>query len=260
MANELSFSYLTGQTIKALVWGKNRTTRWNGSAMVAPSTIADADWATGMVTMTEQATSDSTATGQYVGSLPFTGITGEHQVDYLLGASPTPGQERIGYQAADTQDIGGLGAEINANEAKIDAIGTVVTATIPAQISALETHGDSTWATATGFATSSALAAAVTKIDTIDGVVDAIRVDTGTTLPASISSVGGASAAEIWALAGAIDGKTPAQAMQIIAAAAAGKVSGAGTGTEVFKGLGGDTTRITVTVDDDGNRSEVTYG
>ena len=120
MANELGFSYLTGQTIKALVWGKNRTTRWNGTAMVAPSTIADVDWATGMVSMTEQATSNSTGTGQYVGSLPSTGIVGEHQVDYLLGAAPTPGQERIGYQAADTQDIGGL-----------------------------QTHGDSTWATAT---------------------------------------------------------------------------------------------------------------
>jgi hypothetical protein len=40
-------------------------------------------------------------------------------------------------------------------------------------------HGAGSWATATGFATSGALA-------TVDGIVDDILVDTGTTLPASI--------------------------------------------------------------------------
>lgn len=57
-----------------------------------------------------------------------------------------------------------------------------------------------------------------------------------------------------------VDGKTLQQALQIIAAAAIGKVSGAGTGTEVFVGMDGSTTRATVTVDVDGNRSGVTYG
>lgn len=56
-----------------------------------------------------------------------------------------------------------------------------------------------------------------------------------------------------------IDGKTVVESLQIIAATTAGKVSGAGTGTEVFKALDGATTRVTVTVDDDGNRSTVTY-
>lgn len=56
-----------------------------------------------------------------------------------------------------------------------------------------------------------------------------------------------------------VDGKTLPAAMQIIAAGVAGKVSGAGSGTEVFVGLDGLTTRITVTADSSGNRTEVTY-
>lgn len=104
MAGELGISYTTEQTVKALIWGADRGTRWNGSAMVAPSTISDAAWATGMVAMTELQNSDSTYTGQYKGDLPATGVTGEHQVDYLTGASPTVGQRRFGFQAVDTSN------------------------------------------------------------------------------------------------------------------------------------------------------------
>lgn len=57
-----------------------------------------------------------------------------------------------------------------------------------------------------------------------------------------------------------VDGKTLPAALQIIAAAAAGLVSGAGTGTEAFKGLDSVTTRLTVTVDASGNRTAITYG
>jgi hypothetical protein len=57
-----------------------------------------------------------------------------------------------------------------------------------------------------------------------------------------------------------IDGKSIQAALRIIAAACAGKVSGAGTGTEVFKGVDGSTTRVTVTVTEDGDRTGVSYG
>lgn len=50
---------------------------------------------------------------------------------------------------------------------------------------------------------------------------------------------------------------TAEQILRIIASALAGKVSGAGTGTETFKGLDGTTDRIVSTVDDDGNRTDV---
>ncbi len=56
-----------------------------------------------------------------------------------------------------------------------------------------------------------------------------------------------------------VDGKTLPAALQIIAAGVIGKISGAGTGTEIFVGLDGATTRATVTVDGSGNRTEVVY-
>lgn len=56
-----------------------------------------------------------------------------------------------------------------------------------------------------------------------------------------------------------IDGKTLRQTLQYIAASAAGLLSGAGTGTELFKGLDKSTSRLEATVDADGNRSAITY-
>lgn len=56
-----------------------------------------------------------------------------------------------------------------------------------------------------------------------------------------------------------VDGKALPVATQIMAAATIGIISGAGTGTEVFKGLDKTTTRATVTVDTSGNRSAITY-
>ncbi len=56
-----------------------------------------------------------------------------------------------------------------------------------------------------------------------------------------------------------IDGVAFRSAIQYVCASVIGKVSGAGTGTEIFKGLDGTTTRATVTVDSSGNRSNVVY-
>lgn len=88
-------------------------------------------------------------------------------------------------------------------------------------------------------ASGNALATA-TALATVDTVVDAIKVVTDA--------------------ANSLDGKTLQQALRIIAAATAGKISGAGTGTEVAKGLDGSTDRITATVDASGNRTAITYG
>jgi hypothetical protein len=59
--------------------------------------------------------------------------------------------------------------------------------------------------------------------------------------------------------ANTLDGKTLQQVLRYMAAAVAGKASGAGTGTETFKGLDGTTSRITATVDTDGNRTAIVY-
>lgn len=55
-----------------------------------------------------------------------------------------------------------------------------------------------------------------------------------------------------------VAGKTIAEALAIIGGSAGGVVSGAGTGTEVFKDFAGNTV-MTVTVDTDGNRTVVVY-
>lgn len=53
------------------------------------------------------------------------------------------------------------------------------------------------------------------------------------------------------------DGMTAEEVLRVIASVLAGKVSGAGTGTETFVGLDGTTNRVISTVDNDGNRSSV---
>jgi hypothetical protein len=52
-----------------------------------------------------------------------------------------------------------------------------------------------------------------------------------------------------------VDGKSIQAALRYIAAVVAGKLSGAGTGTETVKGLDGSTDRATFTVDASGNRT-----
>jgi hypothetical protein len=49
------------------------------------------------------------------------------------------------------------------------------------------------------------------------------------------------------------------QALRIVAAVLAGKISGAGSGIESFTGLDGSTSRVQVTADAAGNRTDVEY-
>ena len=74
------------------------------------------------------------------------------------------------------------------------------------------------------------------KIDTVDGIVDSILEDTGTTIPATITTID--------------------TLLDKMAPALIGTVTGAGTGTEVFV-YGGVT--ATYTVDASGNRTEVAF-
>jgi hypothetical protein len=63
----------------------------------------------------------------------------------------------------------------------------------------------------------------------------------------------------IYEVVESIDGKTSQQALQIMSAVLAGKVSGAGGNAETFLGLDGSTSRIVVNADSSGNRTAVTY-
>jgi hypothetical protein len=102
----------------------------------------------------------------------------------------------------------------------------------------------------------------------VDTEVAAIKAKTDN-LPASPAAVGSAmtltsgeresiAAAHLDLAAGVETGLTVRQAMRLVAAAAAGKLSGAGTTTVVVRNAVADSkNRITATVDDDGNRSAV---
>jgi len=73
------FNLTAGQTFYAELWGFDGK-RWNGAAMVAPSTIAVADWGVGMVTLSELLTSNGSHTGVYTFTAPGTLPKGSYLV------------------------------------------------------------------------------------------------------------------------------------------------------------------------------------
>ena len=110
----------------------------------------------------------------------------------------------------------------------------------------------------------------------VDTVVDAILVDTGTDIPNLIGDLNDLSQAEaetaVTAALNAYDsaaailaavietGLTLKNALRLIAASAAGKLSGAATATNTIRNaVADDKARIIATVDDDGNRTAITY-
>lgn len=131
MSNELILKLPdTGQTLKAIVWGQDHATRWNGTAFVSPSAIADADWATGMVAMTEQLTGSGTRTGTYVGDFPAAITTaGEYWCEFVAGDSPAPGQaarglQRIEWLGASAATLTGVQSAIGDLATAVDGLGS----------------------------------------------------------------------------------------------------------------------------------------
>jgi hypothetical protein len=184
------FNLTANSAFYAEIWDLAAGNRWNGTAMVAPGTIASSDWATGMTALSELLTSDSGNTGVYAFAAP----AGLPKGSYLVAVHSVNTFEPI-VNAAALMEFTYDGA---AEDASAKAV--------------------------VGAAISDAA------------------------LPTAILD-----------LAGAIDGKTLRQSLRYLAALLAGKVSGAGTGTETFMGLEGATNRVQVTVDATGNRSNVVY-
>lgn len=162
-------------------------------------------------------------------------------------------------------------------------------------LEALRNRGDAAWTTATGFSTldaagvRAAVGLAAANLDTqlaaLASALADIFADTGTDLPASLATIAGYIDTEIAAIKAKTDnlpaspaavgdiptasanaaavlastietGKTLVQALQIIAAAVAGNTNGtAGQNPEVFKGIDGSTTRLSVANDATGNRT-----
>jgi hypothetical protein len=131
--------------------------------------------------------------------------------------------------------------------------------------------------------------AVLAAVATVDSNVDAILEDTGTTLPATLATIAGYIDTEVAAIKAKTDnlpaapaatgdiptanqnadalldradamgtGLTLRKILRGIGAALLGKVSGAGTASIVFRDVNDSKNVITATVDEDGNRSDVT--
>jgi hypothetical protein len=94
-----------------------------------------------------------------------------------------------------------------------------------------------------------------TKINTIDGIVDAILVDTDTTIPGLIAALPSVAAILDDPVEGAI---TLRQALRVMLAYLAGRANGGGTATINFRDQANTKNRISMSVDSSGNRSAVT--
>jgi len=208
-------------------------------------------------------------------------------------------------QTGDTFALANGVAGFVAIDTVVDAVLVDTGTTLPASIAALPTAVENRTEMDSNSTQLTAIVADTNELQTdwanggrLDLIADAILVDTGTTIPALIGALENISAAEVnsqcdtaltdyagptktemdtaHALLATpaqvnaqvldvinvdtlVDGKTISVALAIIAAGVLGKISGAGTGTEVFVGLDGSTTRATVTVDASGNRSAVSY-
>jgi hypothetical protein len=133
--------------------------------------------------------------------------------------------------------------------ADIDAILLDTGTTIPATITTLQTAVDDIPTTAE-FEARTLVAASY-----FDPAVDTV---------ANVTTVGSVTTKTGYSLVSTgldlvlIDGETLPSSLQLIGAVVLGKISGAGTGTEIFVGLDDATTRVTVTVDASGNRTAVT--
>jgi len=98
-------------------------------------------------------------------------------------------------------------------------------------------------------------------LSTIAGYLDteiaAILTDTGTTLPAQIAALNNITVANI--LAGTVDGsETVLSVLRYALSVLAGLTTGGGTTTRTFKDAGGTKARVTATLDNNGNRTAIT--
>jgi hypothetical protein len=114
-----------------------------------------------------------------------------------------------------------------------------------------------------GAATEANVSAVGAAVLVVDGIVDDILVDTGTTIPGLISGLSIPTAAQnatelLDQAAGVETGLTVRQHFRLASAVLFGKSSGLETATAVYRNIGDSVDRITATVDADGNRSAVT--
>lgn len=152
MSGEYQVHLQSGLTVFALIFDQDRTKLWNGTAFVAISSVADADWADGAVACAEQTTAGSTGTGIYVGDRPA-GIesAGPLLVEFYSG-TPTPGAPNWAIQF-DNANTAGVVEAVTATQLKVEVadylgygrnsegVGTAWSADVLAKLSAIVLSG-----------------------------------------------------------------------------------------------------------------------
>ena len=136
-------------------------------------------------------------------------------------------------------------------------------------LEAIRVRGDAAWTTgaggdpwstalpgAYGAGTAGGVLGAWKDGERLDLIQDIIAVDTTTDIPALIAALNNIAAADVLA-AGDIDGYTLEEALKLSLAALTGVLAGAATTTITIEAADDSKTRLTTTVDSDGNRSAV---
>lgn len=183
--------------------------------------------------------------------------------DSLIGGSDTLDVQVTGMGAG---VVTAAAIATDAIDADALADNAITAATFAADaITAAKVASDVTTEIQSGLATAAALSTVEGKIDTVDGIVDAILADTGTDLPGLLATIAGYVDTEVAAIKaktdlipGTQDGKTFAEIVLLVAAAILGKASGLDTTTATYRSLDDAHDRIVATVDADGNRTAVT--
>lgn len=200
-----------------------------------------------------------------------TGLT----INAYTGDTPQTGDSfvRIGVAGAGLTDLGGMSTTMKAQveSEATDALvamfassASLVTAIWSKDISGVFAAGTAaaylasvnTWVAATGATGAGLTALAQASVCTEARLA---RLDAAVSTRATPAQVN-AEVVDVISTDTPIDGKSIEAALEYIAAGVCGRVSGAGSGTEVFLGLDEATTRLTITVDSSGNRTDVTYG
>ena len=199
-----------------------------GSAMTLAASqhvIVDSGTVTTVTTVTNQLTAAQIATGVWQDATAGDFTTASSIGKALYTGNYVPG-------AANGLAIVGSAMALAASQHVIVDSGTVTTVTTLTNLPAI-TAG---WLTATGIAATA-----------LNG-----KGDWSTTAPPAASAI----ADEVLDHANGVEtGVTVRKALRAIGAAVAGPVTGARTGTEVFVGMDGTTTRISNVVDSSGNRT-----
>jgi hypothetical protein len=213
-------------------------------------TVTTATTVTNQVTANVTAISGDTTAADNL-ELDYDG-TGFSKGNSTIGACTTNTDMRGTDSAAKAVAV----ATIDTN---VDSILVDTGTTIPAQITALNDFDPATDTVVN--VTTVATTTTNTDMRGTDGAntvapdnstISSIKVDTGTTLPVSISAIPSSVMA-----AGDIDGNSLEEAQKLIQAASVGKVAGAATTTVTIRAADDSKNRITATVDASGNRTAV---